>query len=81
MQRVSGWVLAVLLGGSLGVSLGVPATAAAQEGDVVAIRGATVMTAGPAGTIERGLGVVRDGRIVAVGADVAVPEGRCCSAP
>ena len=30
---------------------------------------------GPAGTIERGTVVVRDGRIVAVGADVAVPAG------
>jgi imidazolonepropionase-like amidohydrolase len=49
--------------------------AAGQESDVLAVTGATVMTAGPEGTIENGTVIVRDGKIAAVGADVAIPEG------
>ncbi|HYF00521.1 MAG TPA: amidohydrolase family protein, partial [Planctomycetota bacterium] len=36
---------------------------------------ATILTGGPAGTIERGSVVIRDGRITAVGKDAAAPEG------
>lgn len=46
----------------------------AAQSDTVAITGAQVLTAsGPA--IERGTIVIRDGKIVGVGADVAVPAG------
>jgi imidazolonepropionase-like amidohydrolase len=41
----------------------------------LAIVGATLLTVGPQGTIEKGTIVVRDGKIVAVGKDVAVPPG------
>jgi imidazolonepropionase-like amidohydrolase len=44
-------------------------------GKTVAIVGGTVLTVGPQGTIENGTVLVRDGKIVAVGRDVAVPEG------
>jgi imidazolonepropionase-like amidohydrolase len=50
------------------------ASAAAQEAPAIAIRGGTVLTmAGP--PIERGTVVMRGGKIVAVGANVAVPSG------
>ena len=42
---------------------------------VVAITGATVHTMGPQGTIEDATVVIRDGKIEAVGRDVAVPAG------
>lgn len=41
----------------------------------VAIEGGTVITVGPAGTVENGTVLVSDGKIAAVGADVAVPAG------
>ena len=41
---------------------------------LVAITNATIMTANK-GTIQKGTIVIRDGKIVAVGADVAVPQG------
>ena len=41
----------------------------------LAIVGGTVHTVGPQGTIEGGTVVVRDGKIAAVGRDVAVPAG------
>ena len=44
-------------------------------GKTVAIVGGTVLTVGPQGTIENGTVLVRDGKIVAVGRDVAVPDG------
>ena len=44
-------------------------------GKPVAITGATILTVGPAGTIENGTLLIRDGKIAAVGKDVAVPEG------
>lgn len=56
-------VAALLLGG-------LPATA-----ETVAIVGGKVITMGPAGTIENGTVVIQDGRIQAVGANVAVPGG------
>jgi imidazolonepropionase-like amidohydrolase len=52
------------------------ATAGAQEDDrTTAIVGATVLTAGPQGRLEKGTVLVRDGKIAAVGTDVAVPDG------
>jgi imidazolonepropionase-like amidohydrolase len=44
-------------------------------GKAVAITGGTVLTAGPQGAIAPGTVLIRDGRIAAVGKDVAVPEG------
>ena len=49
-----------------------PAAAAAQT---VAITGGKVVTAGPAGTIDGGTVVIRDGKIAAVGKNVTVPAG------
>jgi imidazolonepropionase-like amidohydrolase len=49
----------------------VPASDAASR--VVAIVGGTVLTVGPQGTIEKGVVVVRAGKIAAVGKDIAVP--------
>ena len=42
---------------------------------LVAIVGGTILTAGAQGTIEKGTVLVRDGKIAAVGRDVAVPAG------
>jgi imidazolonepropionase-like amidohydrolase len=42
-------------------------------GETIAIRGGTVITMGPQGTITNGTVLVRNGRIAAVGVDVAVP--------
>ncbi len=52
-----------------------PAGAAEAPSKALAIVGATLLTVGPQGTIEKGTIVVRDGKIVAVGKDVAVPPG------
>ena len=49
--------------------------AAAPAGNTLAIRGGTVLTISPQGTIANGTVLVRDGKIVAVGRDVAVPAG------
>lgn len=62
MVRATRSVLAALL---------IAAPAAAQD---VAIRNATVLTI-TGGTIENGTVVVRDGKIAAVGRDVAIPQG------
>ncbi|MES1243739.1 MAG: amidohydrolase family protein [Acidobacteriota bacterium] len=43
--------------------------------ETVAIVGAKVYTLGPAGTIENGTVVIQDGKIRAVGPNVAVPDG------
>jgi imidazolonepropionase-like amidohydrolase len=40
-----------------------------------AIMGATVLTAGPQGTIEKGTILVKDGKIAAIGASVELPSG------
>jgi imidazolonepropionase-like amidohydrolase len=40
-----------------------------------AIMGATLLTAGPLGTIEKGTILVKDGKISAIGADVELPSG------
>lgn len=50
--------------------LGLPTAAAAET---VAVVNARVVSLGPAGDLERGVVVVRDGRIAAVGRDVLVP--------
>jgi imidazolonepropionase-like amidohydrolase len=50
----------------------VPALATPAD---VAIVGGTVLTIGPQGTIEKGTVLIRDGKIAAVGASVAVPPG------
>ena len=44
-------------------------------GQAVAITGGTVLTVGPQGVIENGTVLIRDGKIAAVGQDVAVPQG------
>ena len=47
--------------------------AAPAQADTYAITGGTVITLGPAGKIEHGTVLIRDGKIVAVGADVVIP--------
>jgi imidazolonepropionase-like amidohydrolase len=47
----------------------------APSDKAVAIVGGTVLTVGPQGTLDRGTVVLQGGRIVAVGRDVAVPDG------
>jgi imidazolonepropionase-like amidohydrolase len=47
-------------------------TAVAQS---IAITGATVHTAGPAGTVENATIVITDGDVTAVGSDVSAPDG------
>ncbi len=59
--------------GILAVSLTLAQGASFAED--VAIEGGTVITVGPAGTIENGTILVSDGKIAAVGTDVAVPRG------
>ncbi|MGE0443443.1 MAG: amidohydrolase family protein [Gemmatimonadales bacterium] len=56
-----------------GLMARVPAVAA-QDGGVIVVRGATIHTAAGA-PIVRGTIVVRDGRIAAIGTNVAVPAG------
>lgn len=43
--------------------------------ETVAIVNATVMTMGPAGAVEHGVIIIRDGNVVAIGANIAVPPG------
>lgn len=59
-----------LLAGLFAIALAVPGSLYGQS---VAYTGATLITMGPAGTIENGTLVVRDGKLVAVGADVDIP--------
>lgn len=49
--------------------------AAPAQAQTVAITNARILTAGPGGVIANGTVVVRDGKIVAVGANVATPAG------
>jgi imidazolonepropionase-like amidohydrolase len=49
--------------------------AVSASAETVAIVGGRVVTLGPAGTIENGTVLIQDGRIRAVGAQVAVPDG------
>jgi imidazolonepropionase-like amidohydrolase len=50
----------------------VPAT---KTGGNALLKGARILTAGPAGTIEGGSILIRDGKIAAVGKDLAAPAG------
>lgn len=56
---------------------GAPLAFAAEppKSAVTAIVGGTVLTVGPQGTIEKGTVLIKDGKITAVGKDVAVPPG------
>ena len=57
-------------------ALGPHSRASVTAGPVlVAIVGGTILTVGPQGTIEKGTVLIRDGKIAAVGRDVAVPAG------
>jgi imidazolonepropionase-like amidohydrolase len=55
--------------------LAVLSPTAAPAADLVAITGGTVHTLGPAGTLEGGTVLLEDGRIRAVGKDLAIPDG------
>ncbi len=48
-------------------------TAGAAQAETLAVINARILSQGPAGNIEHGAVVVRDGRVVAVGANVSVP--------
>lgn len=50
-------------------------TALPAAAETIAITGGRVVTLGPVGTIDGATVVIRDGRIAAVGRDVAVPDG------
>lgn len=50
-------------------------TAAGAQAEITAITAARIHTVGPAGTIENGTVLFEDGRIVAVGSGVQVPDG------
>ena len=63
----AGWLTALLLGFVFGVP-----SAAAQN--VVAYRGAAIETVGKAGRIEKGVVLIRDGKIEAVGETVDIPD-------
>src|SRR4029077_2363932 len=60
-------------GGSAMNALALALLALASE--TIAIRGGTILTVGPQGTIANGTVLIRDGRIAAVGTYVAVPAG------
>ena len=49
--------------------------------DTYAITGGTVYTLGAAGKIEHGTVIIKDGKITAVGADVAIPADASASTP
>ncbi|WP_114954298.1 amidohydrolase family protein [Sphingosinicella terrae] len=55
--------------------LAIAAWPGAAAAETVAIVGARILTGGPAGEISAGTVIVRDGRIAAVGAELAVPAG------
>jgi imidazolonepropionase-like amidohydrolase len=73
-MRLLSFLFALLVAPSaFGQAMGDP-VAQGRRG-AFAIVGARVYTMGPQGTIERGTVVIRDGRIEAVGAGIAVPAG------
>jgi imidazolonepropionase-like amidohydrolase len=61
--------------GLLALAAAAPSPAPTRASETIAIRGGTILTVGPQGTIANGTVLVRDGRIAAVGTDVAVPAG------
>ncbi|MGH7568325.1 MAG: amidohydrolase [Gemmatimonadales bacterium] len=76
MKATLAW-LVLCVSSTVGPSAQVPfplAVPIPPAGKLVAITNATIMTASH-GTIERGTIVIRDGKIAAVGPDVAVPAG------
>jgi imidazolonepropionase-like amidohydrolase len=60
---------------ALAFSLLCLAAAQSARAEVVAIVGGTVHTMGPAGAIENGTVLIENGRIQAVGKDIAIPAG------
>jgi imidazolonepropionase-like amidohydrolase len=64
---------AALLALALAVPLGAAPPAPVEKG--IAIMGGTILTAGPAGTIEKGTVLIRGGKIAAIGKDVQVAVG------
>ncbi|MXX77804.1 MAG: hypothetical protein F4Z33_02185, partial [Gemmatimonadales bacterium] len=69
-RTVKSIVAAAAVLGTVGLAL--PAQAVAQDGGTFAVQGATIHTVAD-GVIEGGTIVIRDGRIIAVGADVDIP--------
>ncbi len=63
-------IIRLLCVGSILVGLGAPMAA---DAETVAVVNARVVSLGPEGDLERGVVVVRDGRIAEVGRDIAVP--------
>lgn len=63
-------ILGLLCVGSILVGLGAPMAA---DAETVVVVNARVVSLGPEGDLERGVVVVRDGRIAEVGRDIAVP--------
>lgn len=58
------------------IGLGLAALASLPvRADTIAITGGTVYTLGPAGKIEHGTVIIKDGKITAVGANLALPAG------
>ncbi|HWM90898.1 MAG TPA: amidohydrolase family protein [Thermoanaerobaculia bacterium] len=51
------------------------AVMSAERAETVAITGGRVVTLGPAGTIDGGTVLIQDGKVRAVGRDVAIPSG------
>ena len=64
---------AVFLGAAL--ALVVAGTPSQAQEEVTAITNATIMTVGPAGTIDKGTILIKGGKITAVGASVVAPPG------
>jgi hypothetical protein len=56
------------------VSMLIPPLSSAAEPSSLAIRNATIETLGSAGRLDRATVVIRDGKITAVGKDVAIPD-------
>ena len=64
----AGWLML------LGLAFGLTSNPASAQETALALRGATIETAGKAGRIEKGTLILRGGKIEAVGADVKIPE-------
>jgi imidazolonepropionase-like amidohydrolase len=73
--RCSGVAAMLVLSGAAMAASPATAGAAGATAGTIALTGATVHTLGPAGTIAGGTVLIEDGRIRAVGKDLAVPAG------
>jgi imidazolonepropionase-like amidohydrolase len=73
MKGVTTAVVIALLAG--GVLSGGPGSSAAGRSTEILVKGATIWTVAKRGTIEKGDLLVRDGRIVSVGAGLSAPAG------